>query len=185
MRYVLCAAALLCCSAVHAERIEIESFNAFRRAADDTLNVSVRLTEPMSLDFDILDVAILQPGEDGTRRLEFIIGEFGAFDANDSTVEANYFRRQWVDGTLTRLDENSLRLPVSFDRESLAFSIPRSEVHFALDDWHARVQFIENGGDAINREMLAHAPEPSSVALATFGVLALLAHRLRRRPCSR
>jgi hypothetical protein len=182
MKSLFCAAFLLLPSVAWAEPIRFESADAFWRPADDTLRINFALSEPIDIYIDYMRIWIDQHRVGEFRRVAI---DFATFDERDGTIEATYFRRLHPPAPSDRLDEESFRLPIAFDYQSVSLAIPRTDANLYMDDWYTRIQVILDDGQEISWDRLAHAPEPSTVALAGIGVAVFVAHRLLRLPCSR
>lgn len=187
MRTCLCLCALLVPSAAWAERIEILAVDAARDTRTDALSVSVALSQPMDLDFDLLQIWLSQywpaePGIADRREYSLVLGEFGTY--RDGTVEVAYGHTRFGPGQPREVVEReTMRMPIDFDdHASLAFSMPRNPARFSEQPFHLRVQFIDGDGFILNSEIdsRVHAPEPSALALAGIGVVALVVHSVRR-----
>lgn len=179
MRLLSCAAALfwlLVPSAAWAERITITAASATYWTATDTLEINVWYDKPLTVPGAFIAIG----GESA--------GRWFLIENNQQTRGETFSVRQFFDGGQSL----SRTFDMPFESASVEITIPFSDTGlvsplFSMNTM-ARMgsdprDIASNGFDIFSSidERIVYTPEPSSVALASFGVVALLVH-LARRP---
>lgn len=185
MRVVLCALALLVPSAAWAERITITAASATYWTATDELEIRVWFDSPLVAPPDFIQFGGGRRGDDGTIE--------GFYFRSDGRVGRDIMEPFYVAydrhyATGQEIERAAMGLPdIEIRGRTLTAIMPFEMSGLAAPAFNFTATVIRDskshvleGSSSIDRRIV-YTPEPSSVALASFGVVALLVH-LARRP---
>lgn len=189
MRALLCCAfALLIPSAAWAERITITAASATYWSATDELEIRVWFDSPLVVPPDYFSFGGRMPRDENGIAEWFFFNSAGRTAREVMEPWTISHDTQRYDGRYEVLGETIMGVPdVEIDGRTFTATMPFAMTGFDDTQFTFGTTVIRDGKShgldgvsAIDRRIV-YTPEPSSAALASFGVVALLVH-LSRRP---
>ena len=188
MRFFLCAAALFYCSVARGEQIRVDSVSADYNTRDDMFRIVAVMDGRPDLSVDAFEADFHRGNESFMFTNTILLQNPRRWERGDTVYLM--FGPTWSSG------ENRGVIPYSIeDRNGKCyFSIEVDGALMNLPETRGRVETFsfglgfgirdgeyytgQGGGSTVNGAEFV--PEPSSVAIAAVGIVALAVHRLRR-----
>jgi hypothetical protein len=177
VRLFLCAAAMLMSSVIHADTTRMTSISATHFTDESTLEFIIKYNQPPDLLGEKIYLGSIRNNVEG-----FVIrnGEW------TSPISENLFKGRYFVASSTPAVFTDLGiLPHTLNEHTLTLTATLDVLGVTLTEdtyWEVGLNdYVARGSFSHDERVVVLVPEPSSIALASIGVVGLLVHRIRRR----